>query len=112
MQEHSKKGIHHLLTHHFKKNRTQLPVNIIDTGTEFYLYVDDRSKLVDGAWNPYDLSANFYINYYDPEDLTTFWLQNAAIASKVLAADFTDIEHPRIVLVSFIHCAYVYTLNL
>ena len=102
-QERHKKGVHHVPMHHFKKNRIQVPVNIIDDGTNYCLFVDDRTTLVDGASDPSDIWAEFYINYYDPEDLTTFWLQNVAIASKVLAADFHDTERPRIIFVSFIN---------
>ena len=95
-----------------KKNRTQLqtPIQIIDNDTDYCLYVNDRTTLVDGAPDPSESTAMFYINYYDPEDLTTFWLENAAIGSRPLAADLSNIEHPRIIFVSIFKKFIAHTL--
>lgn len=103
VQERQRNRAHYAPMHRrSKKNRTQYqaPIQIIDSDTDYCLYVNDRTTLVDGAPDPSESTAMFYINYYDPEDLTTFWLENVAIGSRPLAADLSNIENPRIIFVS------------
>ena len=100
VQERDRNRAHYAPMHRSKKNRTRAPIQIVDSDSGFYLYVNERNTLVDGAPDPSESTAMFYINYYDPEDLTTFWLENAAIGSRPLAADLSNIEHPRIIFVS------------
>ena len=52
VQERDRNRAHYTPMHRSKKNRTHAPIQIVDSENGFYLYVNERNTLVDGAPDP------------------------------------------------------------